>query len=200
MPALSLLAKNSMLDALDIASLSLHSAYSATGANEATGGSPAYARLAATFAPAGAGTKSLLGAPYTFNLPIGTVAWVGLWDGSSVFQGMLPIGSNTPKPFAADDTSSDILKAPAHAYVAGDALVVWSGSAAVLPPELDEGAIYYVVSPTTDTLQLAATLGGGAIGLSVTGSGYLQRILPQVLASQGTYTLNALSIDATVAT
>lgn len=200
MPALSTAAKNTMLNALSIASLSLHSAYSATGATEAAGGTPPYARLAATFAGAVAGSLSLIGTPLTFNVPIGTFAWVGLWDGSAAFQGMLPIGSDTPRPFAADDISSDILKAPAHGYLANDTLVVWGGAAAVLPSGLVEGTVYYVVSPTTDTLQLAATLGGSALSLSVTGLGYLQRILPQVLAAQGTYVLNALTIDATVAT
>ncbi len=62
---------------------SLHSAFPATAANELTGGTPAYARLALTFeAVAGtatAGALDMTNTP-TFDVPAGaTVSSVGLW-------------------------------------------------------------------------------------------------------------------------
>jgi hypothetical protein len=78
--------KNVMLEALDEGAAagakygSLHSAYSVTGANELTGGSPAYARKALTWAGASAGAKALSSA-VVFDAPAGsTVQFFGLWD------------------------------------------------------------------------------------------------------------------------
>lgn len=87
----SVAAKNKMLDALGVATLSLHSADpGATGANELTGGSPAYARKAVA-APAAAsnGSKQVSGS-VTFDVPAGsTVAFVGQWsnDATPVWLG-----------------------------------------------------------------------------------------------------------------
>ena len=49
-------AKNAMLNAEGTTHLSLHSAWSATGANELSGGSPAYARKSAGLAAASSGS------------------------------------------------------------------------------------------------------------------------------------------------
>lgn len=78
---------------------SLHTADPTTvGGNEATGGSPAYARQSLTFSAAGAqGPLGAAAQPATpgvawcdlaiFDLPTGTYGWVGLWglsgDGGS---------------------------------------------------------------------------------------------------------------------
>lgn len=63
---------------------SLHSADpGATGANEITGGSPAYARKAVVYDPA-AGGVAALDAAIEFDVPAGTtVAYVGFWSASS---------------------------------------------------------------------------------------------------------------------
>lgn len=51
-----------------------------TGANEVTGGSPAYARLPITWT-GGAVDGTFTGSVGIFNVPGGvTVKWVGLWD------------------------------------------------------------------------------------------------------------------------
>lgn len=74
--------KNAMLDHLGTLAgyASLHSADSGTtGANELTGGSPAYARKATSWAAASAGSKST-NAAMTFDVPAGTVSHFGLWN------------------------------------------------------------------------------------------------------------------------
>ena len=82
-------ALNQMLDALDeapgapasgIAYLSLHTdAVGGGSANEVTGGSPAYARKAATWGAASAGSKALTNQP-VFDVPAVTVRRVGFFS------------------------------------------------------------------------------------------------------------------------
>lgn len=75
--------KNLMLDALTavVDYLSLHSADpGATGTNELSGGSPAYARKAVTWNAASTGSATGNSLP-TFDVESGdTVSYVGLWD------------------------------------------------------------------------------------------------------------------------
>lgn len=81
--ALTTSGKNDVLDsdaAWPPAYLSLHNTDAPTdNTTEPSGGSPAYARLAATWAAASGGSKALSGT-YTFNVPAGfTVKSVGFW-------------------------------------------------------------------------------------------------------------------------
>lgn len=76
--------KNVMLDQLGTVAVyaSLHTADPGTnGANEATGGSPAYARKSITW-NAASGTKTASNAP-VFDVPAGTYTHFGLWSASS---------------------------------------------------------------------------------------------------------------------
>lgn len=79
--------KNVKLDALRsaVTHLSLHSADpSTTGANELTGGSPAYARKAVSGGSAASGGSVLISANLTFDVPAGsTVAYCGMWSAST---------------------------------------------------------------------------------------------------------------------
>lgn len=81
-----------------IAYASLHSADpSTTGANEISGGSPAYARLAPTWNAASAGQRDL-SADLTFDIPAGTtVAYVGYWSAltGGTFYGGFALTSET---------------------------------------------------------------------------------------------------------
>jgi hypothetical protein len=52
-----------------------------TGGSEASGGSPAYARVATTWGSSSAGVVS--GSQVTINVPAGTYTYVGLWDAST---------------------------------------------------------------------------------------------------------------------
>ncbi len=89
-----------MLNALagKIGNASLHSADpGATGANELTGGSPAYARKAVTFAAAAGSALDQSNAP-VFDVAAGsTVAHVGYWsnDATPVWLGSDPVVNET---------------------------------------------------------------------------------------------------------
>jgi len=65
---------------------------STTGANEISGGSPAYVRKACVF-NAYAATESALNADVTLNVPACTVKYVGYWtlETDGVFQGSDPV-------------------------------------------------------------------------------------------------------------
>lgn len=181
---------NAMLDAEGTAYLSLHSAYSATGANELSGGSPAYARKAAVMASASGGSKAL-SAAVTFDVPGGgtVVAWVGRWAASpgGTFLGMTPLNGQE-KPISVDLTANTVKQA-SHGYANGDQVVFIGGTA---PGGLTAGTTYYVVSAATDTYKVAATVGGAAIDLTAepTGGCMAAKLLPETYASQGTLQVN----------
>lgn len=82
--ALADAAKNSMLDHLgtEVTYFSLHTVDApVAGANEVTGGSPAYARKAATWAAASGGAMSKTATNPVFDVPTGTtVKSIGLWS------------------------------------------------------------------------------------------------------------------------
>lgn len=194
--------KNVMLEALDEGAAagakygSLHSAYSVTGANELTGGSPAYARKALTWAGASAGAKALSSA-VVFDTPAGsTVQFFGLWDALTVgnFLGMTPNNGGVPQAFVVPDISTDILEGAAHGYANNDTVIVWSVSGDPLPGGLTEATLYYVVSATTDDLKLSATLAGAAINITSIGAGTLQKLISETYAGQGTHTISAASL------
>lgn len=196
---LSAFAKNLMLDALDEAATngakfgSLHSAYSSTGANELAGGSPAYARKAATWSAAAAGAKTTTAA-MVFDVEGGdSAAWIGFWDASTAgnFLGMTPNGGGIPQDFVvnAAGVTSNTLDCVAHGYSNGQTVVLWAVPGDPLPTGLAEGTVYFVVGAATDTLQLSTTSGGSAIDITAIGAGFLQRIITEAFGSQGTLTV-----------
>lgn len=84
----------------EVTHVSLHSGDpGGTGANEISGGSPAYARKAETFAAAVAG-ETEFATDVTFDVPAVTVAHVGYWTAvtAGTFLGSDPV---TPEVFAA---------------------------------------------------------------------------------------------------
>jgi hypothetical protein len=204
---LSNTAKNLMLGALSVASAtnadfgSLHTAYSTTGTNEVTGGSPAYARAALTWAAASGGSVALAATLPTWNVPASTtVAWWGLWDAvtTGTFLGMLPLGASTLRP-ASTETSTDITNndifSKAHGYVADTRVVFWG----TLPTGLTVGTIYYVLAASlaTDSFRVSTTSAGSAVDLTGTSpfNFFAQSCVPETFAAQGTYSLTSGSID-----
>ncbi len=179
--------------------LSLHSAYSSTGTNELTGGSPAYARKAATWAAA-SGRSKATSASMVFDVAAGsTVRWVGLWDAVTAgnFLGMTPNGGGTPEAFVVPVIADDTLEAPGHGFSNVQMVVVWAVPGVALPTGLAEGTVYHVRDATTDDLKLAATAGGAAIDITAVGAGMLQRIVEETFGAQGTHTISSatMSID-----
>ena len=83
--ALSTTGKNTALNAIASAAtwFSLHTADpGTTGANEVTGGSPAYARQQGTWSPPSGGVLSMAAAE-TFDVPTATIAYYGVWSAAS---------------------------------------------------------------------------------------------------------------------
>jgi hypothetical protein len=176
---------------------SLHSAYSSTGANEATGGSPAYTREAATWAAA-SGRSKATSASMVFDVAAGTVVrWVGLWDAVTAgnFLGMTPNGAGTPEAFVVPDHTNDILEAPGHGFSDANMVVVWSVPGVALPTGLAEGTVYHVRDATTDDLKLSATAGGAAINITSVGSGMIQKIVEETFGAQGTHTVTSITLS-----
>lgn len=184
-----------------------------TGTNsagtEATGGSPAYARQAVTWAAASGGTKSNSGA-LTFDVPAGTYAYFLLMNAStgntSNYRGFIPFGgASAIKGFFSVDTTltNDQFRSVSHGLSDGDRIVLYPAFAESLPTGtgLTAGALLYVVGSTTDTFKVSTSSGGAAIDLTATGGGegYWQRVVPEVFASQGQITVaaGALILDAT---
>jgi hypothetical protein len=156
-------ARNAMLGGFTGTHLSAHTAYSSTGTNEVTGGSPAYARKSVTYAAASGEARAASNTP-TFDIPAATtVRWIGMWDAVSAgnFLGMVANGG-TEQEFSVDLTA-DTIKVPAHGFAA-DQKIAFCGD--TVPGGLTEGTVYFVRSPATDTFQVGATAGGAAINLT----------------------------------
>lgn len=186
-------AKNAALDGIPIDEMSLHDGFPGlTGANEISGGMPAYARQACTFGVASGGVRSLL-ASVTFDVPSGaTVRWIGLWNGAT-FIGCSPNGG-TPKEFTVDPTT-DVVRSPSHGFVDGQTIVFWDG---LVPGGLVEGDVYYVRDATSDTFKVAATNGGSALDLTSAGSSAckVSAITEQAYGSQSSHRITAYTLDA----
>jgi len=200
---LSAAAKNVMLDALDESQAagakfaSLHSAYSATGTNELTGGTPAYARKAATWNNAAAGAKAINGTIVFDVAAAAVVRFVGFWDAVTAgnFLGMSPNAGTIPQAFVVPDATADVLECVAHGFVNTETVVVWAVPGDPLPTGLVEGTVYFVINATTDDLQLSATSGGAAVAITAIGAGMLQKLVVETFGGQGTHTITACTMS-----
>lgn len=172
---------------------SLHTAYSASGANEVTGGSPAYARQALTWASAASNSKSLTGT-YTWNVPGSTtVSWIGFYDAVTAgnFQGMAAAGNASAFAFTVPSSTSTFL-APGSAFTSNQQVVVLPTGGSTTPGGIVVGTIYFVKTPSGDSFQLSASSGpGAAVTISSDGSGLIQAITPEAFGAQGTFLLSA---------
>lgn len=199
--SLSVTAANGLLSQWDTAYASfasLHTAYSITGANEVTGGSPAYARVAVTFASPASSSMALSGGPYSLNVPASTtVQYVGFWSASTsgTFGGMFPAGNASAFTFTATTASSTFV-APGSAYTSNQQVVLFPTGGSSLPSGITAGTIYFIKSPSGDTFQLSATSGPGSLlTISSDGSGIVQAITPEAFGSQGTFSLSGATVN-----
>lgn len=173
--------------------MSLHTAYSATGANEVAGGS--YAKQTPTFSAAATRSKATSG-NIDFSVPAGTtVAWIGLWDtAATTFKGMWPNGG-TDFSFQVDLTNNRIY-CEGHG-LANDDRVAFTG--ATVPAGLTAGTAYWVVGVTAgdpDYFQVSATQGGAAIDITAQASAdaRLSKIVLETYAGAGTHRVSAFSV------
>lgn len=181
-------AKNAMLNGLTFGTASLHSGFPGqTGQNEISGGS--YARQTITVSAA-SGEQRVMTGTLSFPVPAVTVRWVGFWDGAST-PNFLGYSANGGAIFEfAVDVTANLIRSPGHGLTAGQKVVFYDGT---LPAPLTQGTIYYVVNPTTDAVQVAATSGGSPIVLTNAGSSECQMstIVEDVFAAPGTETISA---------
>lgn len=183
--------KNNMLNGQPFTHSSLHTAYpGATGVNEVTGGSPAYAQKVIVINAASGGLRQL-GSPVVFDVPACTVRWVGFWNGSA-FVGSAPNGGATPRNFmslASDDT----VYSASHGYSDGQTVAFFNGTP---PGGLAEGAVYFVRDAGPDLFKVAASLAGAAIDLTSAPSFgcVVCAITEEVYAGQGTHTLSTAQV------
>ena len=185
-----------------ITHISLHSGDpSTTGANELTGGSPAYARKAVTWNAAASGLRTNSGA-LVFDVPISTTVYhVGFWSAitTGTFYGYFPVGAASYAVQAATcAASTDTFTSYAHGYSNDMRILVYDVGQAGLAAAYTEGTVYWVVGAATDTFQLSATQGGAAVNGATDFECCVQRCTPEVFAAQGTYTIadTALVLNA----
>jgi hypothetical protein len=182
--------KRDMLNVISVNAMRLHTGYpGTTGANELTGGTPAYAPKSCSFATSSAGEARTLSAPVVFDVPASTILWATLWEGSTM-RFLAPTAGD-PKEFSSD-LSANTIKVPAHGYVNTDRIVFFSSSP---PTPLVAGTIYYVVNANSDDFQVSATSGGSAINLTADAASDCQvsKIVPRVYAAQDTHTVSSYS-------
>jgi hypothetical protein len=133
-------------------------------AGEATGGSPAYARIAATWGAAASLVKSNTNT-FTFDVPAGTYGFFTLWNTSTLnsgtqYLGYIPFGgANAIKGFYSVDTTltNDQLLSPGHGMSNGDRVMLFNVFGDALSTGLTEGTIYFVVNAATDTFKVSTT-------------------------------------------
>lgn len=169
--------------------LSLHSAFSATGANLIG------SKTSSNFSAASSRSKALSTAVDIAVPSANTVRWIGAWDSAgATFKGMFPNGGSdfsfqvgvTPNTIIAEGTG-----------FANDDTITFHGGTP--PAGLTEGTVYFVVGVTAgdpDTFQVAATQGGSAIditGQPAAGCA-VSKIIQDVYAGTGTHRVSTLAI------
>ena len=155
---------NQILDATDISHVSSHTAYPGeTGANEQSGGTPAYARVAITFGAAASRVLTQSGTD-DIDVPNGADhAWFGFWDAatSGNCRAILPAGGQALE-YSVNLTTDTITTAAAHNIDEDDPIVFYM----VAPGGLTAGVIYYAVNVTALTFQVAPAPGDYAEDLT----------------------------------
>jgi len=192
------LTDNAAHEALDGTTLNqarLHDGNPAGASNEVAGGS--YAPKAATWAAAGSRKRDLSGS-VTFDVPAGTTVyfWSAYDSGGPTQQAWGPLqGASAvdPVPFVVE-ADDDTLTAKGHGLSDNDVVTVLKAAEA-LPAGLTEGNIYYVISSTTDTLQLSTSEGGSAVDVTADGDGFVQKIVPETFGADGTYELTSAEVS-----
>jgi hypothetical protein len=212
------IAKNAALDGLDesiAAGVKFVGVFTAadpgTGATytgtEASGGSPAYARVAVAFGAAASGQKSNTGA-LTIDVAAGTYGFIGLFNTSTGnvsgnYLGYAPLNGSVKGFGEVDSTgvTNDTITSSGHGLTTDDRVQLFNVFAESLPAGLTEGTLYFVLASglTADVFKVATTSGGTAINITGQGETFFQKIVPEVFAAQGQITIaaGALLLDAT---
>lgn len=178
--------KSDVLTAINWPYMSLHSSYPGTnGANELSGGTPAYARKAITWSAVSGNVRSgALTDTTGFDVYNGaTVQWLGFWSASTsgTFKAAQPVGGQIRKFYI--DTTDSTFVIPSHGWTAGVTKVVMANG--TVPGNFNAGQVYDVATtPSSDKVTLSSS------GVTVTPSSqpgegcYISVIAPQTFGSQ----------------
>lgn len=188
--------KNSMLDnqfpsGAGQVYLSVHSDYSATGANLLG------SKTSANFSAAAAGQKALSAACDISVTGGNTVKWVGAWDSTqATFRGMTPNASTGDKTFQVDLTNNRIY-CENHGWSANQKIAFHGGTP---PTGLTAGVTYFVKTITAgdpDYFDVSATAGGAAIDITAQAAAgcVVSDIVEETYSSSGTHRVSTMTID-----
>lgn len=196
--------KNLMLAALagtnpttPITHVSLHTDLpNDSGSNEATGGSPAYARKAVAFASPASGSMDKDATDPVFDVPAGTYFYAGFWSASTAgtFLSYAPINGGTLRGVGTASTA-DVITSNGHGLADTNRVTLQTVAGESLPTGLSATVIYFVVSSATNTFSLSLTSGGSAVDITAVGELAWQKVIPEVYASQGTLTIDTATLD-----
>lgn len=181
--------KNTILAAFDATHIGLHTAYPGdSGASETSGGSPAYARKAATWAAASGGERALSASVTGFDVAAGvTIKWATAWTAltSGSARANSPIGT-TLHGVGTVQASDDLIRSDAHGLVASRRVVFYPAEGEALPTGITEGTDYFVLASglTADVFSISATDGGSAINFTTDGEMHWQDMVPVTDAAQ----------------
>lgn len=169
--------------------LSLHTDYSATGANlHGT-------KTSANFSAAASRQKALSAAVNIAVTAGNTIKWIGAWDSTgATFKGMWPNGG-TDFSFQIDVTNNRVYVE--NSGLANGDKVAFHGDTA--PTGLTAGTSYWVVGVTAgdpDYFQVSLTNGGAAIDITgQAGAGCaVSKIIEETYSGAGTHSVNTLTI------
>lgn len=167
----------------------------AGGGTEVAGN--AYARQNATTAlGATSGGQSTTASQITFPDANGgnwgeILCWAlfdALTSGNMTWWGWLGTGNEIPGVAA---NTGDVFTSYAHGLANGDSVVLQAPEGGTLPTGVSANTRYYVVSASTDTFQLSATLGGSAITLTTDGEFSAYKIQPKTVNNGDGFKFNA---------
>jgi hypothetical protein len=182
--------------------ISLHSADPGlTGANEVTGGSPAYARKQNTFPTFAGGTQDNDTA-ILFDVPATDVVGWGVWDASTAgncFQtGWFSTVSNAILVPDAD-VAGNLIRSHEHTFAANDRVVFEVLEGLTVPAGLAVGpaTIYFVIATglTADAFSVSTTQGGAAVDITASGVAIVRKVVVTNFAAQGQFQINAGEFD-----
>jgi hypothetical protein len=191
--------RNAIVDGL--AAVTTHIGLLDATGTEITGGSPAYARKPVTWTAAASGIRDN-NAQLLFDVPAATVAFHGLYSAISAGTNyaILPVQGGSPAlPMLATFlAATDIFTSPAHGLSNDQRVVLSDERGNGLAAGFDENTLYFVGASATDTFQLSLTSGGAAIVSAASMECFVQRVVPEVFAAQGQYSIatGALDLDA----
>jgi hypothetical protein len=169
--------------------VSTHSANpGSTGIDELTTGSGDEGRQLLTFASGGSGSDATTAEAEIVVPGAQTIPWVGLWTAQTggTFLGGYPLVG--PNLTAVGISGGNIIYCPAHGLTLNTPVRLFTipnGSSAIPAGLSGDPSIFYVISPTASTFELATTPSGGAITLTGSGAMFVCADATEVFTSGG---------------